>query len=194
MDQVTLEDCARRICAALTGPTVVVGHSAGGYAITAAAEHDPAQISALVYLCAYIPSDGRSLAQMRRDGPSQPLLPALQVNAARSLFHFEPDQVDDLFYHDCDADARAMAAGHLCPEATRPQETPLHLSARSQSLPRHAILCTQDRAIPPAYQAKMASGLPSACVTALPASHSPFFSMPEAFAARIDAIVRQGGF
>ena len=49
----------------------------GGYAITAAAELAPQNIAQLIYLAAYVPVSGASLADMRRMAPSQPLLPAV---------------------------------------------------------------------------------------------------------------------
>lgn len=187
-DRVTLDSYARAILDALDRPTILVGHSMAGYPITAAAETDPTWISALVYLCAYAPRPGQSLADMRRAGPRQPLAPAIRVDAARISFDFDPQKTDDLFYHDCDDEARCLAALSLCPQPILPQETPLDLTDRSQSLPRHYIRCTEDRAIPPEYQATMAAGLPTGHVTTLPASHSPFLSMPETLANRLASI------
>ena len=70
--------------------TVLVGHSAAGYAITAAAEADPTRFDGLVYLCAYLPASGQALADMRRAGPSQPLAPAIRMAADRVSFTFDP--------------------------------------------------------------------------------------------------------
>ncbi|PJF11093.1 alpha/beta fold hydrolase [Pseudorhodobacter sp. MZDSW-24AT] len=187
-DQVTLDSYAQAICGALEGPTLVVGHSMAGYAITAAAEADPSRMTGLVYLCAYAPVSGMSLGDMRRAGPRQPLAPAIQVDKAAGTFRFDPAMADALFYHDCDAQAQTLAALCLTPQPIVPQETPLTLTARSQSLPRHYIRCTEDRAIPPEYQAVMAEAVPLAHRSTLPVSHSPFFACPEALAQRLDAI------
>lgn len=189
--EVTLDSYAAAICAALSGPTIVVGHSMAGYPITAAAEHDPSHIAALVYLCAYVPVSGLSLADMRRAGPRQPLAPAIRVDDSRTTFGFDPLQTNALFYHDCDAEAQALAALCLSPQPIRPQETPLTLTPRSQSLPRHYIRCTEDRAIPPEYQTVMAQGLAPGHHTTLPASHSPFFACPQAVAERLHNIALQ---
>lgn len=187
-EQVTPESYARAIGAALFGPTIVVGHSMAGYPITAAAERDPSLIRALVYVCAYAPVSGLSLADMRRAGPRQPLAPAIRVDATRTTFGFDPAMADDLFYHDCDAEARSLAQACLCPQPIVPQETPLTLTAQSQNLPRHYIRCLEDRAIPPEYQATMAAGFAEGQVATLPSSHSPFFSMPDALARLLDGI------
>lgn len=188
--QVTLESYAHAILAAMDGPMIVVGHSMAGYPITAAAEIAPEKFQALVYLCAYAPVSGISLADMRRAGPRQPLAPAIRVDQDRTCFTFAPDHTDALFYHDCDAEARALAAVCLCPQPILPQETPLTLTQRSLTLDRHYIRCTDDRAIPPEYQETMSSGFAADRVTTLLASHSPFLSMPETLATRLDSIAK----
>lgn len=179
---------ARAIVAAIDQPVILVGHSAAGYAITAAAELAPDRIAALVYLCAYVPRPGQTLADLRRAGPRQPLRAAIRIAPDRLSYSFDQGLVADALYHDCPPDAVAMARRNLCPEPIAPQETALALTARSASLPRHYIRCTEDRAIPPEYQASMTEGWPAACVTTLPTSHSPFFAAPEALARRLIAI------
>lgn len=188
--EVTLDSYAKAILAALTGPTIVVGHSMAGYPITAAAEIDATNIRALVYLCAYAPQSGLSLADMRKAGPRQPLAPAIRIDATRTTFSFDPGMAGDLFYHDCDAEAQSLAALCLCPQPILPQETALTVTARSQNLPRHYIRCLEDRAIPPEYQEVMARDFAPGHHTTLPASHSPFFSMPGAVAERLAAIAQ----
>ncbi|WP_103333068.1 alpha/beta fold hydrolase [Pseudotabrizicola formosa] len=187
---VTLDSYAQAICAAVTGPTIVVGHSMAGYAITAAAEHDPIHMAALVYLCAYAPVSGMTLGDMRRAGPRQPLAPAIRVDKAGGAFSFDPAQTAALFYHDCDPQAQALASLCLTPQPITPQETALTLTQRSQSLPRHYIRCLEDRAIPPEYQAVMEQAVPEANRSTLAASHSPFFACPEALAQRLHDIAQ----
>lgn len=64
----SLDDYAQAILAAAAPDTILVGHSAGGYAITAAAEAAPDRFRGLIYLCAYLPAAGQSLADLRRAG------------------------------------------------------------------------------------------------------------------------------
>jgi pimeloyl-ACP methyl ester carboxylesterase len=185
----TLQAQADAVLAALDQPALVVGHSAGGFAITAAAERDPARVRGLVYLCAYLPVSGTSLADMRRAGPSQPLLPAIRVASDRRSFSFDPVQARALLYHDCAEAVAARATDRLCAEAVAPQETPLVLH-RSLALPRHYIKCTGDRAIPPGYLATMAATLPVAARHSLATGHSPFFAAPERLAGLLAQIMR----
>lgn len=189
-EEVTLDLYARAILAATNGPTLLVGHSMGGFPITAAAQAAPDRIAALVYLCAYLPRPGVTLAEMRKAGPSQPLAGAFRIDATRTTFTFDPDLSPALFYHDCPPEDVALARARLCPQPIRPQETPIPDTSRAESRPRFYIRCTEDRAIPPVYQATMAATLPPDHIRALPTSHSPFFAAPEALARMIDEIAR----
>jgi pimeloyl-ACP methyl ester carboxylesterase len=184
---VTLDLYARAIVDAartIGRPVTLVGHSMAGYPITAAAELAPDTIARLVYLCAYRPQDGLSLIDMRRKGPHQPLLPAIQAAPDGITFSFRPEFAQDRFYHDCPPGTLDYALPRLCPQPVAPQATPLRLD-RSRTTPAHYIICTEDRAIPPEYQATMAQGLPQDCITTLSTSHSPFFAAPQALAHRL---------
>lgn len=187
---VTLESYAQAILNATDGPTLLVGHSMGGFPITAAAQLAPDRFTALIYLCAYLPLPGMTLAEMRRAGPRQPLAGAFRIDATRTTFTFDPDTSPALFYHDCPKEDVALARRRLCPQAIAPQETPIPDTSRAEALPRHYIICTDDRAIPPEYQATMAARLPANHIHRLPTSHSPFFAAPEALAQKIHAIAQ----
>lgn len=178
LEAVRLESYRDAILAALGDRTVLVGHSMGGYPITAAAEAAPGRVAALVYLCAYVPVAGLSLADMRRAGPRQPLAPAIRRSEDGLSFTFDPSMARDIFYHDCPDEAVSFATERLCRQPTLPQETPINDTRRAEGLPRHYIICEDDRAIPPEYQETMSSGLDPDCVHRLDTSHSPFFSAP----------------
>ena len=188
--QVTLDLDADAILNATRGPTLLVGHSMGGFPITAAAQRAPDRFTALIYLCAYLPRPGATLAEMRRAGPRQPLAGAFRIDPSRTTFTFDPALSPALFYHDCPPEDVALALARLCPQPIRPQETPIPDTSRAESLPRFYIRCTDDRAIPPEYQADMASALPPDHILTLDCGHSPFFAAPDALARHIDAISR----
>lgn len=188
--RVTLDGYARAVVAALDTPAILVGHSAGGYAITAAAELAPAKVAKLVYLCAYVPVPGLSLADRRRAGPRQPLLAAIRVAPDRVSWSVDPEQIEAVFYHDCPPGTVAYACERLTPQPILPQETALDLTARSAAIPRHYIRCTDDRTIPPEYQEAMTADWPAGSVTTLPTSHSPFFAAPAMLAERLFEIAR----
>lgn len=183
----SLDDYAQAILAAAKPGTILVGHSAGGYAITAAAEAAPARFKGLIYLCAYLPAQGQSLADMRRAGPSQPLLPAIRMAEDRGSFTIDPALAPQAFYQDCPADLAQWATAQLCPQPVTPQQTPLWPTA-AETLPRHYIVCENDQTIPPDYQRQMAARLPKECRHALPSGHSPFLAMPARLADLFDRL------
>nr|WP_213396450.1 alpha/beta fold hydrolase [Yoonia sp.] len=185
--EVTLALYARAIVAAIETPVILVGHSMAGYPITAAAGLAPDKISALVYVCAYVPMAGKSLADMRRMAPSQPLLDAIIVDEARVTFCVDPAKAAEKFYHDVPPARAAWAIGQLGPQPILPQETPL---VPMHSLPRHYLRCTDDRTIPPKFQTTMTADWPAGTVSDLPTSHSPFLSDPALLAQHLDRIAR----
>lgn len=190
--KVTLDGYAEAILktAARMGPRVVLlGHSSGGYAISAAALRQPDIIGKLIFLCAYLPVSGQSLSEMRKVWPSQPLVPHIRRCADGHSFGFDPVAVPELFYHDCPVDAVAVAKARLCPEPLLPQVTPIDLNKSFHDIEKHYIVCSNDRAVPPGYQRVMAKGLASENVSELPASHSPFLSMPDRLADRLCEIL-----
>ncbi|MFW8594257.1 alpha/beta fold hydrolase [Cribrihabitans neustonicus] len=187
---VTLAETAEAVRAASTPRTIVLGHSWGGFPISAAAELDPGAMRGLIYLCAYVPKDGMSLIGMRKAGPQQTLGGATVKNAAETAYSFRAETAPELFYHDCLPEAVADALEHICPQPIRPQDTPIALGKNSASVPKAYIRCTGDRVIPPEYQAQMAAGLPPAMVHDFNTSHSPFFADPEGLAALITQIVK----
>ena len=89
---VTLDSCAQSIVDALGDNTVVLGHSWGGFPITRAADMAPEKIARLIYLCAYAPWDGYSLAEMRRAAPRQPLMHAVVKSEDGKKLHHRPCQ------------------------------------------------------------------------------------------------------
>ena len=183
---VTLDDYARAIAAQVQDGTVLVGHSAGGYSITAAAELVPDQIGALVYLCAYMPTEGKTLADLRRSADRQLLIDAVIKDPQGATFTIDPAKARDKFFADVDAETADWAIGNLCPQPIAPQETVISLQ-HSPRVPKRYIRCTQDGAIPYELQVAMSRDLPASHVATMETSHSPFLSAPEALA---DILIR----
>jgi pimeloyl-ACP methyl ester carboxylesterase len=179
-EKVTLDLYAEAIVAAIGAgpPVILVGHSMAGYPITAAAERAPERIAKLVYLCAYVPRPGQSLADCRRAAPRQPLLPHIRLAPDRASFTVDPAGLEEVFYHDCPPGTVDYAKARLTPQPVLPQETVLELSPRSAAIPRSYIRCADDRTIPPEWQAQMTADWPEASVRTMPTSHSPFFAAP----------------
>ncbi len=191
--EVTLADYGRAVAEALDPArrTILVGHSMGGYPITAAAELVPERIAKLVYLCAYVPAPGMNMLDHRAAAPRLMLADAVIMAPDRRSSTVDPTKLAEKFYHDCPAGTVEYAAVHLCPQPAAPQKETVELSARSGTLERHYIRCRDDRAIDPAYQVTMTRDWPPACVHELATAHSPFFADPAALARTLDKIARQ---
>ncbi|QPM91873.1 alpha/beta fold hydrolase [Pseudooceanicola algae] len=166
----------------------LLGHSAAGFPISAAAEAAPDRFARLYYLAAYAPRDGLSMIDMRREQASQPLIGAFGKTSDGLAYALRPGKARGLFYHDLPPDLAAQAEARLCPEAIAPQATPIRLTGRYQSVPRCYIRCTEDRTIPPAFQAGMAQTFAPQDRYDMPTSHSPFLSDPAGLAALLHQI------
>jgi len=187
---VTLESYADAIVDALEAPSLVVGHSMGGFPITQAAANRPDLVQGLIFLCAYLPIEGHSLSDMRQHANDHPLLPAIRRSDDGLSMTFDPNQIERLFYHDCPPGTYEFASAHLSPQALKPQRTTIEGLEKTKDIPKAYIVCEEDRAIPPAFQYQMAAVLPDAQCFSLPTSHSPFFSAPKALAQQLSDIAR----
>ncbi|SMH49982.1 alpha/beta fold hydrolase [Maritimibacter sp. HL-12] len=188
--EVTLEGYGEAILARLDAPSIVVGHSAGGYAIARAAEIAPALISRLVYLCAYVPRPGVSLIEMRREAPEQPLAGALETSADRLSYRFTDAAVAANLCADCPPEALAFARRNLGWQPIAPQAEPFVATGKGAGIPRSYIVCEQDRTIPPAHQRSMAAGFAANDIFSLPTGHAPFLAAPGTLADLLDRIAR----
>lgn len=190
LGQVTLQESAEAILAATTPDTLVLGHSWAGYPISAAAEINPQAMRGLIYLCAYVPRSGLSLIDMRKAGPRQTIGSAAIKDPTGTSYTIDTAEAPRLFYHDCHAEAVAYALPRLCPQAIKPQDTPLTLGENWQNTAKAYIRCTNDQTIPPEYQAEMVTDWPRDMVHDMHCSHSPFFADPEGLADLIGQIAK----
>lgn len=187
---VTLDLYAEAILDALAQPSVVVAHSMAGYPATLAAERAPELFQRLIYLCAYVPAPGLSLAERRMQAPRQPLLPAVRMTEDRKGWSADPALAPDIFYHDCPPEAVAYAMDRLTIQATQPTSVPVRTGAGYASVPKSYIRCMDDHTIPPEFQVTMTADWPPEDVYEMPCGHSPFLSDPVDLSRLIDAILQ----
>lgn len=189
---VTLDSYVARIgeaLAAAKGQVILVGHSMGGMAISAAAEAFPEKIARLVYVTAFLPRDGESLSRLEERNPRPTIPTSLVVSAGEPTAVVRDDVIVPAFFHDCAPDVQKVAKARLTVQSLAPLTTPVRLTPqRFGSIPRVYIECTDDRAISIELQRDMiaASGVDK--VLSLNSSHSPFLSMPEELAAALASI------
>jgi pimeloyl-ACP methyl ester carboxylesterase len=166
----------------ISGPIVLVGHSYGGAVITNAATGDP-QVKALVYVDAFAPAQGQTLAQLLASVPGSCAVPA-DLNVVP--FPGAPSGVGDAYitqgaFPSCMAnglptrEANVLAVTQL-PIATSALTDPSGVPAWL-TIPSWAVVGTADHAIPPALQLAMAENA-HAHITEVNAPHLSMISDP----------------
>lgn len=172
------------------GPVVVVGHSMGGMVIAAAAEMAPELFERLVFVSAFMPVSGDSLASIAAMDKDSDLPGATTVHWLNGTVTIKPDKFGPVYCGDGSAADLAWALPQLVPESVRPSLAKARLSAaRFQSVPRSYIRCLQDRGLSVQMQDRLIERQPCARVATLDASHSPFVSMPDAFVAALLSVI-----
>jgi pimeloyl-ACP methyl ester carboxylesterase len=174
-------------------PVVLVGHSLAGVSISAAAELIPERVRLLVYLAAFLPRDGDSVASLsaspaaRKDtGP-----PAFTRSEDGLSFAPRPERAREVFYSRCPDEDVAYALPRLRPQPYAVQRAPVRLTAeRFGTLVRIYMECLYDNAVSLGLQRDMVRKSPCREVVSLPTDHSPFFSAPGLLA---DELIRIAG-
>ena len=170
----------------IQGEVVLVGHSYGGAVITEAAAAAP-NVTHLVYLTAFCVDEGQSLGQVAATSPTE-----ADLGAALRV-HDDGTATLDLtlavgaLYGDCDANEVAAALPRLGPQPLATFSQPIR-TASWKTTPATYIACTEDRAITIELQRLMAARCGH--VVDLPASHSPFLSMPARVADVLEPLAR----
>ena len=181
-ETVTLNSYASRIVKALDAideKVILLGHSMGGMAITAAAEQRPEKLKALVYLAAFLPRNSESLFALEERNPRPSVPPNLVPSKNGKTATVNQERITDLFYHDCCTEDIAYATERLSPQPLELLTTPVNVSEKNfDSVSRIYIECTDDRAISIELQRDMTRCSPCTEVISLNTSHSPFFSAP----------------
>src|SRR5271163_3755094 len=115
--KVTLRSYADRICEIASEqkePVILAGHSMGGMAITQAGELCPKQIAALVYVCAFLPRNGDSLAAWASQDQASLVNPSTTEPRADGTVVFKPEHSREAFYGNCSEEEAAAATALLC--------------------------------------------------------------------------------
>ena len=164
------------------GPAVLVGHSWGGVVIGEAGDH--AKVAALVYVSAFAPDRGESLAALLEGAPPSPGVQAIRPDETGGLI-FDHDAFPTLFAGDLPREVAEEMARHQLPS------NPANFAAVAEvaawhDRPVHYVLTTEDHVIPAPAQHFFAERT-GATVTEIAASHSGLVSQAAAVAAVIEA-------
>lgn len=174
-ESVTLDDYGAALGEMLVGgpPAVLVGHSMGGMAISAAAERVPEAVAQLIYVAAFLPRAGESLTSLKRREP-ETIGPAIRRGPVRGTTVLDPDLAAAILFQDATPAQRQRGLDLLVPQSNAAQTDAISLSpARFGRVPRSYVLCTEDRTVTPWLQRTMIAASPCRAVRELDCGHCP---------------------
>jgi len=176
----------KRVVAAQDGPVILVGHSYGGVVVTEAG-NDP-KISALVYIAAFAPDKGESVATLIKDPlPGAPVPPILPPQDGYLLL--DKAKFAASFAADVDAERAAFMADSQVPWGVDALGGTISEPAW-KTKPSWYLVATDDKMIPPPAQRFMSKRAGSTVVE-VAGSHSIYVSQPKAVADLIASAARE---
>ena len=160
-------DATKEALAKQNGKTVLVGHSWGGVVITEAGS-DP-KITALVYVSAFAPDVGQSLATLAKSGPATDGSAAIHPDDKGNLY-IDPKVFPSAVAADLPPQIAESLAKHQLPLSDKAFEAPVDTAAWRDK-PTFYVITTKDRVIAPEAQKFFADRM-KAQITDVAGSHA----------------------
>src|SRR5882762_3418046 len=171
----------KRILAAQDGPAILVGHSYGGAVITEAG-NDP-KVAALVYITAFAPDKGESVATLIQNPPPGAPVPPILPPQDGYLF-LDRAKFPASFAADVNAEKAAFMADSQVPWGVEALNGKISEPAW-KAKPSWYLIVTDDKMIPPGAQRSMSKRAGSTVVE-VKGSHAIYVSQPEVVAALVE--------
>ena len=171
----------KQVLAAQSGPAVLVGHSYGGAVITEAG-NDP-KVAGLVYIAAFAPDKGESVAALIKDPPAGAPVPPILPPQDGFLF-LDKMKFAESFAADVPRDKAEFMASSQVPWGISALNGAVTTPAW-RNKPSWYLVATEDRMIPPPAQRMMAKRAGAALVE-VAGSHAIYVSKPKDVAALIE--------
>jgi pimeloyl-ACP methyl ester carboxylesterase len=166
------------------GATVVVGHSYGGFVMTAAAADMPT-VQSLVFVAAYAPIHGETVASISHAAAPMPGGRAI-IYGDDGWTSVDPDQFGSALGADLSLDTQRILAAVQGPTHVSCLITAIDTEIAWQNLPCRYVVSTDDQILDPALQRAFAARI-DARVTEVPGSHLALLSHPTTVAGAIEA-------
>lgn len=170
----------KRVIAAQDDPVILVGHSYGGVVITEAG-NDP-KVNGLVYIAAFAPDKGESVASLIKDPPPGSPVPPILPPQDGFLF-LDKNRFPASFAADVEAGKAEFMADSQVPWGVDALSGAISQPAW-KTKPSWYLIATDDRMIPPDAQ-RLMSKRAGATVVEVPGSHAVYVSRPDAVAGLI---------
>jgi len=171
----------KRVLAAQKTPVILVGHSYGGVVITEAG--NDSRVAALVYIAAFAPDKGESVAALIKDPPpGAPVPPILPPQDGYLLL--DNAKFAASFAGDVPKEKADFMANSQVPWGVEALNGTIS-EAAWKTKPSWYLIATDDKMIPPPAQRFMSKRAGST-VSEVRGSHAVYVSKPEAVAAIIE--------
>jgi len=170
----------RRVIAGENGPVVLVGHSYGGVVITEAG-NDP-KVAGLVYIAAFAPDKGESVASLIKDPPPGAPVPPI-LPPQDGFLMLDKAKFRASFAADVDAQRAVFMADSQVPWGVDALSGAISAPAW-KTKPSWYLVATDDKMIPPPAQRIMSQRARSTTIE-IAGSHAVYESQPNAVAALI---------
>lgn len=174
-------DATKQALSKQNGKTVLVGHSWGGVVITQAG-NDP-KVSALVYVSAFAPDVGQSLAALAKSGPATEGAAAIHPDDKGNLY-IDPKVFPSAVAADLPPQIAESLANHQLPLNHTAFEAPVNTAAWRDK-PTFYVISTKDKVIAPEAQKLFAAGM-KAQTTEVAGSHASLVVYAKEVAAVIE--------
>jgi len=180
-------DAVARTIDTLDERPILAGHSMGGM-IAAVAEARSELLTAVVFVAANIPANGKSMLSVVEQ--YDPGFPASFVWAAdQKTASITPDGAREFLYHLCPPSTVDEVLPLFTWEPVAPFEAPITTTpGRFGRVRRYYVETLQDRAVPLRLQRSIQAEVGFEGVFTLDADHSPFFSTPSELIACLSAV------
>lgn len=174
-------DATKQALAKQNGKTVLVGHSWAGVVITEAGD-DP-KVSALVYVSAFAPDVGESLASLSKSGPATEGTAAIHPDAKGNLY-IDPKVFPSAVAADLPPNIAESLANSQSPLSFKAFEAPVDTAAWRDK-PTFYVITTKDKVIAPEAQKFFAARM-KAQITEVAGSHASLVSHAKEVATAIE--------
>src|SRR5215470_6387738 len=197
VSEATLDACTARLCdvlAASPEPAIVAGNSMGGVIATQGAARFPERVAALVYVAAFVPKDRQSLLDLTRlpEGAEDQVQANIIIEGEPPVAVMPDAASQQALYGSCKEDDAAWAIKRQRPQPVAPFAAPVSIPLGAlDGIRRYYVLCTRDRAIPPALQRRMIAENRITDVVGLDTDHTPQLSMTNELAEALQQFAKQ---
>jgi pimeloyl-ACP methyl ester carboxylesterase len=168
----------------------------GGMASTQAAARCPERIASMIYVAAFLPQDGESLIALTElpEGAGDQVQANMVVEGDPPVAIMPDESSAPSLYGSCSPELAARATDRQRPQPVAPFTQPASLPQGAfDQIPRKYVVCTLDRAIPPALQRRMLETAGVTEVVEIATDHSPQVSATAALAAALDRLAGRPG-